>query len=309
MSLFTERNGMRNAVEKTTTITVDMYCLLFNCCERYYDNIAWRYPQECPDGSVCCGLDLQMFNSYMKFEIPNLYRGAFETIDKPSKPSSFFSVNDDNYDQYALLDFIEFIYANCKDISKSEWHAYFKHNDLTFSDTKESAEVFRNEINNIFEKTGLLYYFTDKGEIERITQNEVLSEKVQQNVTQIKEKGLRVLITEAIEKHKSPHPQDNKEAVNKIWDALERMKSYYATSKSKKKESIDKIVSDMSHGDEYYKKLFNDEIQFLTDYIGNACNIRHSEVYQHEIIDEKYYDYFFDRCLSLIALAIQYLPV
>ena len=41
--------------------------------------------------------------------------------------------------------------------------------------------------------------------------------------------------------------------------------------------------------------------------IGNHYRIRHHETDKINITDSRYYDYFFNRCLSLIALAIQYL--
>ena len=49
-----------------------------------------------------------------------------------------------------------------------------------------------------------------------------------------------------------------------------------------------------------------DEFNTLTK-IGNSFRIRHHETDKIEIQDIRYYDYFFNRCLSLIAIAIQYL--
>lgn len=308
MEYFTERNNMRKPNEKTNVISIDMYRLLFECCKDYFDNISWRYPKKCPDGDEVCGLDWQKFNDYLKFEIPNLYRDEFGNIAKPGEIEDVFSNSSEViYDQYALLDYIEFIYANCLDIVKSEYHKYFKHNDLFFSDGRSSANDFRLEINHIFNKTGLLFFMNEKGQIERIIENEILDDKVEEVIEIIPEDGIKNLVKLAIEKHRSPKEQDNQEAVKIIWDAFERLKSYYAQSKKDKRNSIDIILNDMSHGDSYYYDLFNAEIKALTDDIGNACNIRHSETYQHDIIDKKYYDYFFNRCLSLISLAIQYL--
>ena len=55
-----------------------------------------------------------------------------------------------------------------------------------------------------------------------------------------------------------------------------------------------------------FVKLFDTEFKALTD-IGNSFRIRHHETDRTDITDIRYYDYFFNRCLSLIALAIQYL--
>lgn len=65
-------------------------------------------------------------------------------------------------------------------------------------------------------------------------------------------------------------------------------------------------MNDMSCGQNTYEVLFEDEFNSLTK-IGNSFRIRHHETDKIEINDIRYYDYFFNRCLSLIATAIQYL--
>jgi hypothetical protein len=99
-------------------------------------------------------------------------------------------------------------------------------------------------------------------------------------------------------------PELPRDAVEKIWDALERLKTYYITLD--KKHSAAKIVNDMAHGQAEFTDLFNAEFKALTD-IGNSFRIRHHETDKIDITDTRHYDYFFNRCLSLIALAIQYL--
>lgn len=56
MSYYTQRHGLRQPVEKTYDITYEMYAMLFDCCEKYFENIACKYPEECPDGNGCCGI-------------------------------------------------------------------------------------------------------------------------------------------------------------------------------------------------------------------------------------------------------------
>ena len=306
MSLYTERHGMRTAIEKTTVVNCDMYALLFDCCEKYFDNIAWKYPRKCPDGNGCCGLDVSKLINDLKFTIPNLYGvNSYTTFGWLSKPSDLFS-SEDEYDQFALFDFIEFVSATCKDISHKVWHDYYNHFDLEHS-TSNYVMKFREDINEVFEKTGLLYRLEFGGHIERVEENSVLNKEIEYSISSINEPGIQELLNSAIKLHKSPYPSDHKEAVEKIWDAFERLKSYYATSQKDKASSIDKILSDMSGGEEYFKQLFDAEFKALTNDIGNACYIRHSEVWQVDITDMRHYDYFFNRCLSLIALAIQYL--
>jgi len=85
---------------------------------------------------------------------------------------------------------------------------------------------------------------------------------------------------------------------------LERLKTYYTSLD--KKNSVSKIVNDMASGRDEFIKLFNNEFIALTN-IGNDFRIRHHETNKIDITDNRHYDYFFNRCLSLIALALQYL--
>lgn len=62
----------------------------------------------------------------------------------------------------------------------------------------------------------------------------------------------------------------------------------------------------MANSQQDFIKLFDDEFRTLTS-IGNDFRIRHHEISKIDITDNRHYDYFFNRCLSLIALAIQYL--
>lgn len=94
-------------------------------------------------------------------------------------------------------------------------------------------------------------------------------------------------------------------AVEKIWDAFERLKTYYSPTLDKKKSCI-KIISNISHNNVDYEEIFNQEFQELTN-IGNRFRIRHHEIGKIEIIDPNYYDYLYHRCLSLIIFAIKYL--
>lgn len=62
----------------------------------------------------------------------------------------------------------------------------------------------------------------------------------------------------------------------------------------------------MSNNNQNYIDLFTKEFYELKD-IGNNFRIRHHETSKIDIPDPNYYDYFFNRCLSLIGLAIKYL--
>lgn len=306
MSYYTERHGLRMPIVKTYEITIDRYNLLFECCEQYFENIAWRYPDKCPDNMLCCGLDIEKLSNDMSYEIPALFKKN-GVICKPEIRHNIFDTYDscDEYDQYALLDFIEMIYANIKDIKDKKYHDFFKHHHFQYSQTGVNGRrEFIKDINRVFSKTGLLYELSGNGQVNRIVENSVIDEELLKDIADIEETGLKQLLEEAIEYHKMPDPSRNKDAVEKLWDALERLKTFYGDDK---KKSLEKILNYMSDGDDYYN-VFDTEFGALTK-IGNDFRIRHHEVSKIDITDMRYYDYFFNRCLSLIGVAIKYLKV
>ena len=306
MAYYTERHGMRRPVTKTYDVSIEKYALLLHCCEKYYNNLAWKYPEQCPDGHGCCGIDFEQLRLDLRYEIPTLYRDYSDNIAVPTVHHNVFDNDDEEseYDQYALLDLIEFFAENVRDVVVGSFHSYFGHYHLTCQNSRNVCAQFRDEINGIFQKTGLLYELNTDLQVERIVENSPLTPAVESAIAAVKEAGARELLQEAIMLHRSPYPADIRDAVEKLWDAYERLKTYYTTMN--KAKSAEKIVNDMAAGQAPYVTLFDTEFRALTK-IGNDFRIRHHETDKVEITDVRYYDYFFNRCLSLIALAIQYL--
>lgn len=170
--------------------------------------------------------------------------------------------------------------------------------------TAREKDEFQCQINDSFQRDNIPFRLNDRGLVEQLTVHEVLTSEVITLGTQIPEPGLRELFDLAIEKHMQPNLQAHKDAVEKMWDVLERLKTFYTDLG--KKQSADKIIKEMSKGQEAYIRLFTAEFKALTD-IGNQFRIRHHETDKIDITDIRYYDYFFNRCLSLIVLALQYL--
>lgn len=300
MKLYTERHGLRAPREKTYSINKDMYALLFNCCKRYQKNLTHIFSLNCHHDftdSDYVAFDEKGFITRIKIRIPSLFRDEYDRICVPT--------NDNEYDQYALLDFIEFFAQNIEDISE-RWNneRYRNYQTIDCLNTSDIFENFQDAINEIFIESGLLYELTDEKIIERIVENSPLTTEIENNFEAVREVGTRELLKDAVVLYKTPNPSARQDSVEKIWDAFERLKTYYTTLD--KKHSSEKIVSDMANGNDDYIDLFNDEFKMLTD-IGNKYRIRHHETNKIDITDVRYYDYLFNRCLSLIALAIEYL--
>ena len=162
---------------------------------------------------------------------------------------------------------------------------------------KYNYETFPDEVNLIFRNHNFPFKLSD-GKIEK-TKPVIGTKEI------IREVGLKELIEQATSLYHSDNISDKQIAVEKLWDAFERLKTYYGADKQKK-ASATKIVEDISNNNNNYIALFKEEFDKLTK-IGNDYRIRHHEMDKIVIIDGNYYDYFFQRCFALIDLALKYL--
>lgn len=300
--LYTERHHLRSMVVPTTIITRDKYQIIVDFCGRYYGNLAFGFPEYCPDyNNVVCGVDINKFFQYVHVRIPDLfYHEGYDGI----QIVPFADPSEDQ--QYALLDFIEYIARYIKTIKQNSFHDFFQHYHLSFLDDNNAFNNFRQGINEVFQMMGLSYKLTENRQIERITEMDTMVDEALESVTVIEEPGLRELVMESVSFYKSPSPANHKIATEKIWDALERIKTIFMEDGVDKKKSSEKLISLISSGNEEFQDVFNTEYKTLTD-IGNKFRIRHHETDKIDINDDRYYDYFYNRCLSLMVMSLRFI--
>lgn len=210
----------------------------------------------------------KVFNDIRQFYIPRCYNNQKEYLETGSLQNF---VNHSS--PYCVLDAIEF---------------FEKHNH---------SDGFETQINTILKLNGISLSL-DNGKITSTLDFQIKNT----TLVPIQEAGLKELLQEATKYY----DEDNfKIAVEKLWDAFERLKTYYSPTLDKK-NSINKIIVDMGGNKNPYVELFEKEFHELTA-IGNNFRIRHHETIKTDIEDNRYYDYFYKRCLSLISVAIKYL--
>lgn len=175
---------------------------------------------------------------------------------------------------YYVLDAIEFFGEYCDSDFTAEINAIFNLNDISLK--------------------------LSNGKIESIVDSHITNG----SLASIGEAGLKELLQEASRYYEK---EDLTIAVEKLWDALERLKTYYSPTLDKKK-SVNRIIEDMSGNETPFKEIFDNEFRVLTT-IGNDFRIRHHETTKVDIQDERHYDYFYKRCLSLITTATRYLDI
>lgn len=150
---------------------------------------------------------------------------------------------------------------------------------------------FENEVNNVLSNYG--YKLIDRKMMPM--QNQIKAENP-------KEPTLRDLVLEAERYFKKQDLESKQRALEKIWDAFERMKTYYSPDK---KKSTNQIINIISNGDaELYNKL--DAEFFELGNIGNNYQIRHFETNKKPINDVRIKEYLYTRCLALINMIIRF---
>lgn len=88
-------------------------------------------------------------------------------------------------------------------------------------------------------------------------------------------------------------------ATEKIWDAFERIKTFY--KQYDKKGSITKLIDIVSKNNAEYREMVEEEFTSLTK-LGNDFRIRHHETNKKDICCKEHYDYLFHRCIAVLQL-------
>ena len=88
-------------------------------------------------------------------------------------------------------------------------------------------------------------------------------------------------------------------ATEKIWDAFERIKTFY--KQYDKKGSLTKLIDIVSKNNAEYREMVEEEFTSLTK-LGNDFRIRHHETNKKDICCKEHYDYLFHRCIAVLRL-------
>jgi hypothetical protein len=105
----------------------------------------------------------------------------------------------------------------------------------------------------------------------------------------------------ACEKYLSPNPTVRREALEKLWDAWERLKTIEPGKDKKTRATrlLERAAPELT-----FRQALEREARELTD-IGNACNIRHSETSQVLLRSNEHEDYLFHRLFAMIRLLLR----
>jgi len=202
-------------------------------------------------------------------------------------------------DTLLILDFIEFVYASVAKPIPGKHHDFFSHHHLTF-DQQSGQEEFRATVNRIFSRNGVAYEMLSTGRIVRVLPP-VLGEDLKRTLFRTGDRMLDNMLDECRAKFSERDPLVRREALERLWDAWERLKSL--ADPGDKKRSI-KILLDAAASEPLLRARLEEEAKELTS-IGNSHLIRHSEVNQVPVIDVDQVDYLFHRLFAMIQLLLR----
>ena len=256
-----------------------------------------RFPERCPDGQAVCGCDTDALAASVIAEMPGLawpletmclVEDGFLSQREPFAP-----------DTLLILDFIEFIYASVAKPIPGKHHDFFSHHHLTF-DQQSGQEEFRATVNRIFSRNGVAFEMLLTGRIVRVLPP-VLGEDLKRTIFRTGDRTLDNMLDECRTKFSDRNPLVRREALERLWDGWERLKSL--ADPGDKKRSI-KIILDATAAEPSLRARLEEEATELNS-IGNSHLIRHSEVNQVPVIDVDQVDYLFHRLFAMIQLVLR----
>lgn len=275
---------------KSEEITISVFNGIVGVYNKFLKNFAREFPAYCddPNGRVW-STNEYLLEAAITAQIPNM-----EVPIRIKRPLEV------DVDKYALLDFVEFCYSKVGDIREDQYHSFFQHHHLAFLDTTDSKEAFRQEVNQIFARNGIVFYLDGDGMVKRQLPAEL--DVVLHNLNvKSKDKDLNELVNLAIENIRKPKDIDRQIALEKIWDAFERLKTFY--DPNNKKASATTLVTNIAAGTKDFDVLLDNEFKTLTT-IGNEFQIRHFEQGKIKVTTMKQVDYLFYRMVALIDLCM-----
>lgn len=297
--------------DASETISIDVWNGIVAQYDELVSNnlLAKHFPDNCYDGQGIVGVNKRSLEDAIKSEIPMLSIPIARSNPIASSPWDD-SVEKNEVSLYNILDFIEFLFRHlCNPKHTGKFHDFLNHYHLTFDeDVSKQEENFRSKINTIFHRNKLSFSLEEDGKIKRLI-DESMIPLVKREQFYTPDKDLNQLLNIAYSKFKSPKIEVRKEALEKLWDAYERMKTIYAIEPSTdKKDSIKKLLEAISDENEAISCCLEKDMQDLT-HTGNGMHIRHYETDKIPITNDKHVDYLFFRLSNIIKLCLKSLEV
>ena len=159
---------------------------------------------------------------------------------------------------------------------------------------------FVSEVNLLFKRNGVAYELTPEGQARRLLPTP-LAEKLHCAEFDTGDAETDQLLETARERIVRPKLGDRRDALEKLWDAFERIKTLELGHD--KKRQAEKLLDGVGVPGTRFRQILGEEATALTT-IGNTFRIRHSETSQERLDSAEHVDYLFGRLFAFIHLVL-----
>ncbi|MBI1779049.1 MAG: hypothetical protein HYR63_27250 [Proteobacteria bacterium] len=244
-----------------------------------------RFPEQCPDGNGPCGCDEQAFRLVANAEVPY--------VDWPLSPDQLPVAP-------RILDLLEFCAAAVGQPIEGGYHSYYGHHHLSW-DRDVGLQRFVADVNLLFARNGVAYELTPAGQARRLLP-QPLAEALAWAVSATGDGETDRLLEVARLRIVSPKTDDRQDALEKLWDAFERLKTL--GSGENKRAQADALLDRVAQPGSKLREVLGDEAVALTK-IGNTFRIRHSETDQVLLTAAEQIDFLFFRMYAFIHIVLK----
>lgn len=244
---------------------------------------ARAFPERCPDGQGICDTDRGALSVNLQALVP----GAPWPLLHPEAATT----------DEVVFDIVEYAAARVAEPVDRRYHSFFGHYELGFIE-EEGRRAFRSDVNAILQRGRTTYELRDSGEIHRRGTPEVQTVIAGLNPASGDDR-LDELVVEARSLYTSHRPSERAVALERLWDAFERLKTIDLPG-GDKRQSVQALLGKLDVG---WRDTVEAEMKSLTD-IGNRYSIRHHETRTTPVPEDGGADYLFARMGSLVTLLL-----
>jgi hypothetical protein len=250
-------------------------------------SFGFKFPDACPDGAGPFGCDARKFDTIVRAEIPDLPEHWL--IYDPEEP----------LDPIMILDVLEFCARNVARPVRGHFHSFFGHYHLSF-EREEGLNEFVTDVNRLLARNGIAFELTNEGNAIRLGPA-VLRDALATTLFHTGDAETDRLLEDSRRLILSPHIEDRRHGLEKLWDAFERIKTLESGTDKRAQATIllDKVTQAPR-----LRSFLENEAKELTA-IGNNLQIRHFEKTQEKLDRSEEVDYLFHRMFSFIVLLLR----
>ena len=254
------------------------------------------FPEQCSDGPAVCGNDVRSLKGAIEAEIDGL------TWPLPTERrviDDIFGKSEPWYPEALVaLDLLEFVWRTVAEPISVQYHDFHRHHHFRFNEDA-GRDAFRESVNRVLARNGLAYELTSDGRVRRVLPA-VIGEALARPYLRTGDSTLDVMLEESRTKFSDPNPLIRREALERLFDAWERIKSLAHANKA---TSIG-ILLDKCASEAEFRAQLDKEARELTG-IANSYLLRHHEVSQVAVVDVQHVDYLYHRLFAMVELVLR----